>query len=68
MHGLRGRPRVRTGLCGTLRSPGMRLLVLGGTQFVGRAIVESALGAGHVVTLLNRGLTEPTGEQLFGER
>lgn len=37
----------------------MRLLVLGGTRFLGRAIVESALDAGHELTLFNRGLTNP---------
>lgn len=33
----------------------MELLVLGGTGFVGRAVVEEALAAGHRVTTLNRG-------------
>jgi 2'-hydroxyisoflavone reductase len=33
----------------------MKLLVLGGTVFVGRAIVEAALARGHEVTLFNRG-------------
>lgn len=33
----------------------MRLLVLGGTRFVGRAVVEEALGRGWSVTVLNRG-------------
>lgn len=33
----------------------MRVLVLGGTRFVGRAVVEQLLQAGHEVTLLNRG-------------
>jgi 2'-hydroxyisoflavone reductase len=37
----------------------MRLLVLGGTSFVGRHIVEAALAAGHEVTLFNRGKTNP---------
>ena len=37
----------------------MRLLVLGGTGFVGRHIVEDALTRGHEVTLLNRGRTAP---------
>jgi len=37
----------------------MRILVLGGTEFVGRAYVEEALGAGHHVTLFNRGQTAP---------
>ncbi|WP_367123755.1 NAD-dependent epimerase/dehydratase family protein [Streptomyces phytohabitans] len=33
----------------------MRLLVLGGTEFVGRAVVEEALARGWAVTVLNRG-------------
>jgi 2'-hydroxyisoflavone reductase len=37
----------------------MRLLVLGGTKFLGRAAVEAALAAGHEVTLVNRGETNP---------
>ncbi len=35
----------------------LRLLVLGGTQFVGRHLVQAALDRGHVVTLFNRGIT-----------
>ena len=38
---------------------GMRILVLGGTSFVGRAIVEDALGQGDDVTLFGRGQTGP---------
>ncbi len=37
----------------------MRILVLGGTRFVGRAIVDAALGRGDTVTLFNRGTTNP---------
>ncbi len=33
----------------------MDILILGGTQFVGRHLVEAALDAGHQVTLFNRG-------------
>ncbi|MGW3363880.1 NAD-dependent epimerase/dehydratase family protein [Streptosporangium canum] len=33
----------------------MRLLVMGGTHFVGRAVVETALARGDEVTTLNRG-------------
>jgi 2'-hydroxyisoflavone reductase len=33
----------------------MRVLILGGTQFVGRQIVESLLTAGHRVSTLTRG-------------
>jgi 2'-hydroxyisoflavone reductase len=35
----------------------MNLLVLGGTHFVGRAIVETAVGRGIDVTVVSRGLT-----------
>lgn len=42
----------------------MRILVLGGTKFVGRSYVERALEAGHDVTLFNRGRTGP---ELFGD-
>lgn len=37
----------------------MHVLVLGGTRFVGRAVVDAALTAGHEVTLFNRGRTNP---------
>jgi 2'-hydroxyisoflavone reductase len=42
----------------------MKLLVLGGTQFVGRHLVETALARGHEVTIFNRGRTRP---ELFPE-
>jgi 2'-hydroxyisoflavone reductase len=42
----------------------MRVLVLGGTQFLGRHVVEAALDGGHDVTLFNRGRTSP---DLFSE-
>jgi 2'-hydroxyisoflavone reductase len=35
------------------------ILVLGGTDFLGPAFVESALADGHTVTLFNRGVTNP---------
>ena len=37
----------------------MNLLVLGGTQFVGRHIVQAALSRNHRVTLFHRGRTNP---------
>lgn len=37
----------------------MDVLILGGTGFLGRHLVEAALGDGHQVTLFNRGLREP---------
>src|SRR4026207_1660663 len=50
----------------------MKLLVLGGTQFVGRHIVEAALARGHEVALFHRRKTTPglfTGaEEIRGDR
>jgi 2'-hydroxyisoflavone reductase len=50
----------------------VRLLVLGGTLFVGRHIVEAGLERGHEVTLFNRGRTNadlfPQVERLQGDR
>ncbi|MFC4610071.1 SDR family oxidoreductase [Streptomyces maoxianensis] len=48
----------------------MRLLILGGTEFVGRAVVESALGRGWEVTVFHRGRHEaPAGvTTLLGDR
>jgi 2'-hydroxyisoflavone reductase len=40
----------------------MRMLILGGTAFVGRTVVEAALSGGHEVTLFGRG---KTGTELF---
>ncbi len=50
----------------------MRMLVLGGTAFLGRHIVERALARGHDLTLFNRGRTRPElhpdVEKLRGDR
>lgn len=50
----------------------MRILVIGGSSFVGRAIVSDALSRGHDVTLFNRGVTDPSAfpaaEHLTGDR
>jgi len=50
----------------------MRLLLIGGTRFVGRHIVEAALARGHEVTLFHRGQTNanlfPQVEHLIGNR
>ena len=50
----------------------MRLLLLGGTAFLGRAAAAEALARGHDVTLFTRGRTNPglfpEAEQLVGDR
>ncbi|CAH0118709.1 hypothetical protein PAE9249_01202 [Paenibacillus sp. CECT 9249] len=50
----------------------MKLLVLGGTVFVGKHIVQAALDKGHEVTMFNRGQTNadlfPGVEKLTGDR
>ena len=50
----------------------MRILVLGGTQFLGRHVVDVALEREHTVTLFNRGRTRPElyaeVEKLHGDR
>ena len=50
----------------------MNLLVLGGTMFLGRHVVDAALAAGHSVTLFNRGRTNPDlfpgVERIVGDR
>jgi 2'-hydroxyisoflavone reductase len=48
----------------------MKLLILGGTQFVGRHMVERAIARGHEVTLFNRGNKNPFPnlETILGDR
>lgn len=50
----------------------MNILVIGGTRFLGRAIVHAALERGHDVTLFNRGQTNsdlfPDASRVIGDR
>jgi 2'-hydroxyisoflavone reductase len=50
----------------------LRILILGGTGFLGPAVVEAALARGHTLTLFHRGKTRPglfpEVEELFGDR
>lgn len=50
----------------------MRILILGGTRFVGRHIAQAALERGHELTLFNRGQSNPDlfaeAEQVRGDR
>ncbi len=50
----------------------MRVLIIGGTIFLGRALVDAALRRGHRVTLFNRGISNPAAypdlETIRGDR
>ena len=50
----------------------MKILIIGGTRFLGRHLVDSALARGHEVTLFNRGKTNPnlfpSIETIIGDR
>ncbi len=50
----------------------MRLLLLGGPRFLGRAVIDAALAQGHDITLFNRGGTNaelyPDVERITGDR
>ena len=50
----------------------MSILIIGGTKFLGRHLVDSALARGHTVTLFNRGKTNPNlfpqVETILGDR
>lgn len=39
----------------------LKVIVLGGTRFIGRAIVEDLAAAGHELLLVHRGVLEPSG-------
>ncbi len=58
-------------LGGAAEAP-LRILILGGTSFLGPEIVAAARSRGHVLTLFNRGKTNPTLfpdiEKLRGDR
>jgi nucleoside-diphosphate-sugar epimerase len=55
---------------GQLAGPGVKILVMGGTRFVGRPLVAQLLAEGHALTLFTRGRNPvPAGvEHLCGDR
>src|SRR4029079_17141838 len=57
--GRRARVRRRGDLARDREVPVVRLLLLGGTKFLGRHAVDAALAAGHEVTTFTRGRTNP---------
>src|SRR3982751_882431 len=54
------------------RGAPLKILILGGTNFIGPYQVQYALDRGHTITLFNRGKTNPalfpTVEKLIGDR
>ncbi|SDN75019.1 2'-hydroxyisoflavone reductase [Paenibacillus sp. yr247] len=50
----------------------MKILILGGTKFLGRALTEAALAKGHEITLFHRGLHDahafPQVQHIHGDR
>ena len=72
-----GAASVAPAKASTLRTPEKtvapkKILILGGTSFIGPRQVEYALARGHTITLFNRGRTNPqlfpTVEKLHGDR
>jgi 2'-hydroxyisoflavone reductase len=75
--GMGARPASATGIEARLAPPprpprALRILVLGGTSFIGPHQVQYALNRGHEITLFNRGRTNtdlfPGVERLIGDR
>ena len=46
----------------------MRILMIGGTRFVGKHIVEAATASGHDVTIFHRGKTGPDKRESLKKR
>ena len=62
----------RSSILWETRSRAMKILILGGTVFLGRHLVDAGLASGHRVTLFNRGRSGPDRypgvERLIGDR
>ncbi len=52
-------PLLRSVSARAQSGPGLKILILGGTGFLGPHIVNSAISNGHTVTLFNRGKSDP---------
>jgi len=70
--GIAALPLMRRGFAEAPKGGGLKLLILGGTNFLGPQIVEAATRRGHTMTLFNRGKTHPglfpDLEKLHGDR
>lgn len=70
--GERHRRRDAFNTCGVVlpsvawHDDGVRILVLGGSWFLGRALIDSALSAGHEVSVFNRGRSGSDPEGVTG--
>ncbi|MDX2115298.1 MAG: NAD-dependent epimerase/dehydratase family protein [Planctomycetota bacterium] len=64
---LNGPSLARAAVEGKAAKP-LKILILGGTGFLGPAVVEAARARGHTLTLFNRGRTAKRKEELFGEK
>jgi 2'-hydroxyisoflavone reductase len=53
------KPRTHSAPASTDIHRNQRILILGGTGFLGPKVVDAALAGGHTVTLFNRGRTNP---------
>ena len=69
---LSGQVPARPGRGRGTNQPGLDILILGGTGFIGPHVVRHALARGHRITLFNRGRTNthlfPEVEKLVGDR
>ena len=54
-----GLPALGAEEAGSGAGRSLRILILGGTGFLGPHTVNAALGRGHEITLVNRGKTNP---------
>ena len=70
--GVAALPLIRRSFAEAPKAGGLKLLILGGTNFLGPQIVEAATRRGHTMTLFNRGKTHPglfpDLEKLHGDR
>ena len=70
--GVAALPLIRRSFAEAPKAGGLKLLILGGTNFLGPQIVGAAVARGHTMTLFNRGKTHPglfpDLEKLHGDR
>jgi 2'-hydroxyisoflavone reductase len=65
LHGDGARQQASHATASHPSSPALRILILGGTGFIGPHLVRTVLARGHTPVLFNRGRTQP---QMFAEQ